>query len=154
MLCRDTVVVLLTPPAASPFGTLPCSPSDLLRLQRHDTELNVRWENTRAMRIAPVFVMLAFGDRLEQAWCIVNTNPARCSREESFVWKVHNRLPLPFNNALHAMLFFVLVFAKVNLAFQFYDLVATVFIGRLCKVEMIVHHALATVMCYFLMRDW
>ncbi|CAN0295327.1 unnamed protein product, partial [Ectocarpus sp. 13 AM-2016] len=46
-----------------------------------------------------------------------------------------------------------LVIGKVNLAFQFYDLVATVFIGRLCKVEMIVHHALATVMCYFLMRD-
>lgn len=43
---------------------------------------------------------------------------------------------------------------KVNLAFQFYDLVATLFVAKLRKVEMVVHHALATVMCYFLMRDW
>jgi len=43
---------------------------------------------------------------------------------------------------------------KVNLAFQFYDLVATLFIARIRKVEMVVHHLLATIMCYFLMRDW
>eukprot|EP00904_Undaria_pinnatifida_P005341 jgi/Undpi1/1937/HiC_scaffold_12.g05324.m1 len=42
---------------------------------------------------------------------------------------------------------------KVNLAFQFYDLLATMVIGRLRKPEMLVHHTVSTLMCYFLMRD-
>ncbi|CAM9402608.1 unnamed protein product [Pylaiella littoralis] len=45
------------------------------------------------------------------------------------------------------------VIGQVNLAFQFYDLLATVFVARLCKAEMVVHHTLATLMAYFLMRD-
>ena len=43
---------------------------------------------------------------------------------------------------------------QVNLAFQFYDLLATMVIGRLRKPEMLVHHTVSTLMCYFLMRDW
>ncbi|CAM9920549.1 unnamed protein product [Scytosiphon promiscuus] len=55
---------------------------------------------------------------------------------------------------LHGPTVGAVVIGQVNLAFQFYDLVATLFIQRLCKVEMIIHHSLSTLMCYFLMRDW
>eukprot|EP00903_Cladosiphon_okamuranus_P006255 g6138.t1 len=45
------------------------------------------------------------------------------------------------------------VIGQVNLAFQFYDLVVSLFVVRLRKIEMVVHHGLATIMCYFLLRD-
>ncbi|CAM9837212.1 unnamed protein product [Discosporangium mesarthrocarpum] len=41
----------------------------------------------------------------------------------------------------------------VNFAFQFYDLLATVLMPRLRKVEMFVHHSMAIGMCYLLLRD-
>lgn len=43
---------------------------------------------------------------------------------------------------------------QVNLAFQLYDLVASLCVKRLRKVEMILHHAFAVALCYFLLRDW
>lgn len=45
------------------------------------------------------------------------------------------------------------VVAKANLAFQIYDLVATICIADLRKAEMLVHHTLAVLLAYFLLRD-
>lgn len=45
------------------------------------------------------------------------------------------------------------VIGRVNMAFQIYDLVTTLFISRLRKVEMVVHHAMGGTMIYLLLRD-
>lgn len=45
------------------------------------------------------------------------------------------------------------VVSKANLAFQIYDLIATICIRDLRKAEMLVHHSLAILLAYFLLRN-
>lgn len=60
-----------------------------------------------------------------------------------------------FSNDAFCLHFIYLLYpSQVNLAFQFYDLLSTNFVARLRKVEMLVHHTLAVVMSYLLLRDW